>query len=568
MRILLYLICGFFLAWCSSSHPSTRREIDATEELHPIYEVVILPHHGITGKNIDAFYADLQKKYRRFDRIVIISPDHFGLEKNPVGSLPKSLSKLCYLSVCIQGEGIDPYASESEVGRIFDATGSTREHGLGEHILRIARYFPEASTSPLLLRRNLFPGIQEQNIEKILSEIPEKRVLVIASVDFSHHVREEFAILHDRVSIDTLRFGAIEDFPKIEVDCRNCLAVAKILAEKKWNNDFDLSLRTSVDSISGSWAGIDNTSHIFGSFVPKKETISGEISSLSGSSVGVFLFAWDSHWARGFPYYEKRAEWYSWRVARILYQSYDTANDLKTKYHRIFSGFDDVIVNFESGLASDAECPRTSKSTQMWTDPKYLPWFRDLGITLANVANNHSHDCGKKVFESSFSTFLSGGITSFWYDRVALRTIRGDTYAFFAIDTIESRPDIEAESKRIKDLTASGYIVIANIHFWTEYATGHSERQAKIAHDFIDAGARLIIGHHPHVVQDIEIYKWVPIYYSLGNFLFDQPFSETLRWLLVGCEVSRSRTDCHEVSVYRNPKDFSLSFSSGSTLLE
>jgi hypothetical protein len=56
---------------------------------------------------------------------------------------------------------------------------------------------------------------------------------VIASVDFSHHVREEFAVLHDRVSIDTLRFGAIEDFPKIEVDCRNCLAVAKILAEKK-----------------------------------------------------------------------------------------------------------------------------------------------------------------------------------------------------------------------------------------------------------------------------------------------------------------------------------------------
>lgn len=135
--------------------------------------------------------------------------------------------------MCIQGEGIDPYASGSEIGRIFDASGSTREHGLGEHILRIARYFPDASTSPLLLRRNLVPGIQEQNIARILSEIPEKRVLVIASVDFSHHVREEFAVLHDTVSIDVLRFGTIEDFLKIEVDCRNCLAVAKILAEKK-----------------------------------------------------------------------------------------------------------------------------------------------------------------------------------------------------------------------------------------------------------------------------------------------------------------------------------------------
>lgn len=568
MRFFLSFICAFCLIGCTFSDRSSHIKIDRITNLGPTYEVVILPHHGITGKNIDAFYSDLQKTFIRFDRIIIISPDHFGLEKNPIGSLPSRLKKLCYLWACIQGEGVVPYASGSDIGRVFDASGSTHEHGLGEHIVRIARYFPDAVTSPILLRRTLSPWIQEQNLAKALSEIQEKRVLVIASVDFSHHVREEFATLHDTVSIDTLRFGTREDFSKIEVDCRNCLAVAKLIAEKKWKGDFALSLRTSVDTITGSWADINNTSHIFGSFIPKKEVVSGEISSASWSSTGVFLFAWDTHWARWFPYYEKKVEWYSGRVARVLYQQYDIANDLKTKYHRIFSGFDEVIVNFESGLASDSECPRTSKSTQMWTDPKYLPWFRDLGITLANIANNHSHDCGKKIFESSFPTFLSGGIMSFWYDRVALRTIRGNTYAFLAIETIESSPDIETESKRIASLTASGYLVIANIHSWVEYATGHTERQTKIAHDFIDAGARLVIGHHPHVVEDMEVYKWIPIYYSLGNFLFDQPFPETLRWLLVGCEISRSHTDCHEVSVYRNPKDFSLSFSSGSSISE
>lgn len=81
-----------------------------------------------------------------------------------------------------------------------------------------------------------------------------------------------------------------------------------------------------------------------------------------------------------------------------------------------------------------------------------------------------------------------------------------------------------------------------------------------MAHDFVDAGARLIIGHHPHVVQDSEIYKGIPIYYSLGNFLFDQPFPETLRGLLVECEISKSTTLCQSVDIFRDAKSYTLHF--------
>lgn len=252
------------------------------------------------------------------------------------------------------------------------------------------------------------------------------------------------------------------------MDCRNCLAVARLVAGKKMKTQFSLSTRTSVDTLLGSGSELENTSHILGIFreYPSLEDASrlACIPSISAST-GVFLFAGDTHWARGFPYYEKKVEGYSGKVTNILYQKYDSQNDLQTKYHRLFSGYDDVIVNLESGIASDADCPRTAKSTQMWTDPKYLPWLHGLGITLANVANNHSHDCGKDVFEKSSSAFLSGGITDFGYSHVAFRSIRGDRFAFIGADTIDRPLDVTGTLDQIRSLTASGYLVVMNVHW-------------------------------------------------------------------------------------------------------
>ena len=107
------------------------------------------------------------------------------------------------------------------------------EHGIGEHISRIATFFPHATTIPIILRRKLVPGEEEAILADTIANIRDRRILVIASVDFSHHVREDFAILHDAKSIDTLSYGNIADFSTLEVDCRNCLAVSMMVAEKK-----------------------------------------------------------------------------------------------------------------------------------------------------------------------------------------------------------------------------------------------------------------------------------------------------------------------------------------------
>jgi poly-gamma-glutamate synthesis protein (capsule biosynthesis protein) len=71
------------------------------------------------------------------------------------------------------------------------------------------------------------------------------------------------------------------------------------------------------------------------------------------------------------------------------------------------------------------------------------------------------------------------------------------------------------------------------VHWGNEYELKHSEQQEALAHYVIDSGIDAVIGHHPHVVQDIEIYNGKPIFYSLGNFIFDQYFSGDVQTGLV-----------------------------------
>src|SRR5699024_11604911 len=74
--------------------------------------------------------------------------------------------------------------------------------------------------------------------------------------------------------------------------------------------------------------------------------------------------------------------------------------------------------------------------------------------------------------------------------------------------------------------------VIANVHWGIEYNKNPSKRQEDMAHAISDAGADVIVGHHPHVLSDIELYnnannEETVIFYSLGNFIFDQGWTRT-----------------------------------------
>jgi poly-gamma-glutamate synthesis protein (capsule biosynthesis protein) len=99
-----------------------------------------------------------------------------------------------------------------------------------------------------------------------------------------------------------------------------------------------------------------------------------------------------------------------------------------------------------------------------------------------------------------------------------------------------------ATKARVADLAAAAKaecdVLIVSFHFGNEYQTAPTPRQKELARTAIDFGAKIVVGHHAHVVEPIEKYKDGLIMYSLGNFLFDQYFStSTMRGAVVKIQL-------------------------------
>jgi poly-gamma-glutamate capsule biosynthesis protein CapA/YwtB (metallophosphatase superfamily) len=114
--------------------------------------------------------------------------------------------------------------------------------------------------------------------------------------------------------------------------------------------------------------------------------------------------------------------------------------------------------------------------------------------------------------------------------------IKKDTTPLIPIDlpVLTSNNVDEELVEAIKKNKPQVDILIVSFHWGIEYAQEPASWQIELAHQVIEAGADLILGHHPHVIQKVEDYHGNKIVYSLGNFIFDQPWSETTKKGLVG----------------------------------
>jgi poly-gamma-glutamate synthesis protein (capsule biosynthesis protein) len=194
-----------------------------------------------------------------------------------------------------------------------------------------------------------------------------------------------------------------------------------------------------------------------------------------------------------------------------------------------FSAPDITMLNLEGPFAERRI--DTTKSIAFRFDPLYAAYLADIGVDLVSLANNHAQDMGRAAFEETKVHLNAVGIryvgeqyavnsSSLHYETVASTTI-----AFIAINDTHPGTNIDRAIELITYAETVADLTIITIHWGAEYQLVSNERQRTLARKFVDAGADAVIGHHPHVVQEIEIYNGVPIAYSLGNFVFDQYFS-------------------------------------------
>ncbi len=141
-----------------------------------------------------------------------------------------------------------------------------QDHGIGEHFSMIQEFFPQTSVAGILLK--IDPNVTEK-LDSLLQKIQADTIptLVIASVDFSHHVPDIIARFHDAKTNDFL--AGKTPYSDLEVDCPNCLVAVKNMAHAYGQSYFELYKRTSVDSVLNIQSLYENTSHIFGYFTNK-----------------------------------------------------------------------------------------------------------------------------------------------------------------------------------------------------------------------------------------------------------------------------------------------------------
>lgn len=186
----------------------------------------------------------------------------------------------------------------------------------------------------------------------------------------------------------------------------------------------------------------------------------------------------------------------------------------------ILSADDLSIVNFE-GTLTDSQL-RADKTYAFKGDPAYASILSEASIEAANLANNHSSDYGPISYTDTQTNLQGAGITTFGYDETAVVEIKGLKIGLVGICELDQHLGVQTQLlNNIAKVQEEGadYIIV-NFHWGTELATVPDANQTTLARAAIDAGADLVAGHHPHVLQGIEIYKGKTIVYSLGNFCF------------------------------------------------
>jgi poly-gamma-glutamate synthesis protein (capsule biosynthesis protein) len=216
---------------------------------------------------------------------------------------------------------------------------------------------------------------------------------------------------------------------------------------------------------------------------------------------------------------------------------------------------DAVIANLEGPITGNASISEASEAgardNYVFTfDREVAPLLRDFNI-IPNLGNNHILNF-KEDGERETEAFLrDAGVDSFGSPSDGARRSFVKDFNEFRVAFVNYNEFVwQGREKAIEDIRAAGSeadFIVLYAHWGDEYEPA-TNRQKMLAREFVDAGADIVIGSHPHIVQEHETYKGKTIYYSLGNLVFDQYFrDETKNGLLVGVSID-PKTGEYEIS--------------------
>jgi poly-gamma-glutamate synthesis protein (capsule biosynthesis protein) len=467
----------------------------------------IVSHHLLAGEDIGAFFAELRDQ--KIKTVVIVGPNHYGVGKGGV------LTSLYPYNTPWGTVSPDTAIATKLIERgvvSVDEMPFTKEHAISALVSYVAYHLPDARMVPIIIRSNTDREHLDR-LAKSLSEVLPQDAVVIASVDFSHHLNRTAALFHDDMTISAIENFDYERVQKAAVDSLQSLYVLMRYLESQEAQHVDYK-RVNAADLMGNPSYNDVTSYLFAHFTKGVPLHSHTVTTLN---FGDMMF---DRGVRGF-----------------IEKDGDPFLHIRGVEDHFLKGIDVVLGNLEGPITQQTKCQQKPYSFRF--DPDIATMLRREGFNALNLANNHSNDCYREGFMDTRQYLSNASVAPFGSHHInesyTIKKIGATNVAFIGIDeTASSDADLDVFYEKIIELKKANEHIVVHIHWGFEYDTMPSSRQTAVGHKLIDSGADVVIGHHPHVVQPIEIYNGRAIFYSLGNFIFDQIAKETKIGVAVG----------------------------------
>ncbi|MBP7119521.1 CapA family protein [Candidatus Woesebacteria bacterium] len=198
-----------------------------------------------------------------------------------------------------------------------------------------------------------------------------------------------------------------------------------------------------------------------------------------------------------------------------------------------FLAADISLVNLETPILTS--CPRRPTGMIFCAPTEMLRGLTESGIDIVTLANNHTKNYGEAGLTQTKQLLEEEGIKVTGVGTLTEIEKAQTRFGFIGFDKDQqSNPVLTSEEKKlVTDANATVDILVVSLHWGVEYKAHPTEGQRRLARELVALGADVIVGHHPHWVQDHETISGVPVYYSLGNLVFDQMWSEETKKGLV-----------------------------------
>lgn len=502
------LVVGSVALWFLLSGCTTQSAVQPVVDVEPIVETnaplaVVLPHHNLVATQRQALLAAVAARSQP-DTIILVSPNHFAAGQAGIQTTDRIWTlaggtQHLFPNVAVINALIATRTVGLEDGSLMN------EHGIKNVLADLHTAFPNSTIVPLVLQDSVTSDDIKTLHQQLSAICPDCGL--IASVDMSHYNPAAVAEIHDIKILRALNQLDEADIWNVEADSPASLALLLAWAKQQPVEQFVLTDHTNSGRLLGDADG-ETTTHIMGYYT-------------AGDPVDypdqlTFTLAGDMMLGREIGY---------------QFQQNHFQDLFSNLGNRLFWGTDIAWANVEGPISDHTIIQARQPDDLVFLFSKEaVQALTYLKLTTAGLANNHTANQGRAGLETTRNLLTQAGIdwvgdpSSINTTSVKRYTVGDVAVSLIAVNVFDG--DLAGLTELIQQEDQSNQFVIVLPHWGNEYQTTHSLRQEQLAGDWITAGADLIIGMHPHVIQDAQIINGKLVLYSLGNFIFDQTFSE------------------------------------------